>query len=134
MVRPDIARPVPLRNDTIRRPTRIGMKLPNHESAILPREKIRDYLLSTTHPDGRHKAAFFLRFGFNRDSWQTLGEALRQHAALHDVVKTETTAFGVRYVIEGELSTPSQRQPYVRVVWFIRDDQEAPYFVTAYPL
>jgi len=63
------------------------MKLPNHESAILPREKIRDYLLSTTHPDGRHKAAFFLRFGFNRDSWQTLGEALRQHAALHDVVK-----------------------------------------------
>ena len=110
------------------------MKLPNHESAILPREKIRDYLLSTTHPDGRHKAAFFLRFGFNRDSWQTLGEALRRHAALHDVVKTETTAFGVRYVIEGELSTPGQRQPYVRVVWFIRDDQEAPYFVTAYPL
>ena len=68
------------------------MKLPNHESAILPREKIRDYLLSTTHPDGRHKAAFFLRFGFNRDSWQTLGEALLRHAALHDVVKTETTA------------------------------------------
>ena len=110
------------------------MKLPNHESAILPREKIRDYLLSTTHPDGRHKAAFFLRFGFNRDSWQTLGEALRRHAALHDVVKTGTTAFGVRYVIEGELSTPGQVEPYVRVVWFIRNDQEAPYFVTAYPL
>jgi len=55
MVRPDIERPVRLRNDTIRWPTRIGMKLPNRERAILPREKISDYLLSTTHPDGRHK-------------------------------------------------------------------------------
>src|SRR6266568_3582513 len=124
----------PGRNDIIRWRTGLGMRLPNHEQAVVPREKIRDYLLSASHPDGRHKAAFFLRFGFNRDSWQTLGEALRQHAAIHNVVKTETTRFGVRYVIEGKLLTPSQRHPYVRVVWFIRNDQEMPYFVTAYPL
>jgi hypothetical protein len=40
------------------------MKLPNQHKAIIPDTKIRGYLLSTSHPYGRHKAAFFKRFGF----------------------------------------------------------------------
>ncbi len=39
------------------------MKLPNHEKAFVPREKIVDYLLSPFHKDGKGKAAFFKRFG-----------------------------------------------------------------------
>jgi hypothetical protein len=39
------------------------MKLPNHEHALVPQEKITGYLLSLTHRDGRHKAAFFVSFG-----------------------------------------------------------------------
>jgi hypothetical protein len=31
---------------------------------VITREKIVDYLLSDTHHDGRHEAAFFKRFGF----------------------------------------------------------------------
>ena len=41
------------------------MKLPNVEQVIVPRAKIVDYLLSETHRNGRYKAAFFLRFGFD---------------------------------------------------------------------
>jgi hypothetical protein len=40
------------------------VKLPNHEHAVVPRAKILDYLLSDSHRDGQHKAAFFKRFGF----------------------------------------------------------------------
>ena len=42
------------------------MKLPNLEKAIVPREKIVDYLLSFVHKDGRAKAEFFMRFGFTK--------------------------------------------------------------------
>ena len=33
------------------------------------------------------KQSSFLPFGFNRDSWQTLGQARRQAAAIHYLVK-----------------------------------------------
>ena len=110
------------------------MKLPNFEKANIPREKITDYLMSSSHSDGRGKAAFFARFGFKVDSWQTLAEALLRHAETHEVTKMEASPpFGIRYVIEGNLETPDGRAPLVRVVWFIGVDEEIPRLVTAYP-
>jgi hypothetical protein len=52
------------------------VKLPNLENAQIPRSKITDYLLSVTHRDGRHKAAFFTRFGFSVDKWEIMSAAL----------------------------------------------------------
>lgn len=109
------------------------MKLPNQDKAIVPREKIVDYLLSPTHRDGRSKAALFSQFGFSADVWQTLAEALLQHAAEHEVAKVETSPFGTRYVIEGELHTPDGRAPLVRVVWFVDDGADIPRLASAYP-
>jgi hypothetical protein len=51
------------------------MKLPNLENAQIPPAKITDYLLSFTHRDGRHKAAFFTRFGFSADNWEIMAAA-----------------------------------------------------------
>jgi hypothetical protein len=110
------------------------MKLPNHEKATVPREKIVDYLLSFVHKDGRAKAEFFTRFGFTAESWEVLAEALKLHAAEHDVNKIEASPFGMRYIIEGELSTPDGRRPSVRVVWFIENKSDVPRPATAYPL
>jgi|ERR1044071_4808765 hypothetical protein len=109
------------------------MKLPDFEKAIIPRKKLTDYLLSPSHRDGRGKAAFFVRFGFAADSWQTLAGALLQHAAMHEVTKVEASPYGTRYVIDGNLQTPDGRAPLVRVVWFIDDGEEIPRLVTAYP-
>lgn len=92
------------------------MKLPHLENAIVPAAKITDYLLSATHRDGRHKAAFFTRFGFAVDDWETLAAALLRHATEHEVAKIETSPFGTRYVIEGELHAPDGRAPALRVV------------------
>jgi hypothetical protein len=109
------------------------VKLPNYDKAIVPREKIVDYLLSPTHRDGKSKAAFFTQFGFSADVWQTLAEALLRHAAEHEVSRVEASPFGARYVIEGELHTPNGRAPLVRVVWFVDDGADIPRLVTAYP-
>jgi hypothetical protein len=110
------------------------MRLPNHEAATVPEEKIIGYLLSETHRDGRHKAAFFLGFGFTGDTWATLRAALLKHAAEKEVAKAESTPFGMRYVVEGTIETPSGRTPRIRSVWFLENEQDAPRFVTAYPL
>ncbi len=82
------------------------MRLPNLEQALVPQAKITDYLLSTTHEDGKHKAAFFMQFGFTVESWETLAKALLDHAAKHEVAKVVDTAYGTNYVVEGELETP----------------------------
>jgi hypothetical protein len=110
------------------------MKLPNQAQASVPEEKITAYLLSFIHRDGRHKAAFFTRFGFALDAWETLAMALRQHAADHEVAKVEDSPFGTRYVVEGTITAPDGRTPVIRSVWFINTGQDTPRFVTAYPL
>ena len=110
------------------------MKLPNHENAFIPETKIVDYLLSLTHPDGRGKAIFFRHFGFSINEWNVLAAALMNHAAAHEIAKTERSPFGTRYVIEGELETPIDREPFVRTVWFVDIDDDVPRFVTAYPI
>jgi hypothetical protein len=110
------------------------MMLPNLDRAVVSEDKITGYLLSATHRDGRHKVAFFLRFGFRPEAWEELASALLNHARAYDVVKDEASPFGVRYVIEGALPAPDGRAPLVRSVWFIDTGDDVPRFVTAYPL
>jgi hypothetical protein len=40
------------------------MQLPNADDAIVPRNKLENYLLDLAHPIGRGKARFFLAFRF----------------------------------------------------------------------
>ncbi len=110
------------------------MKLPNHEGAFVPQEKLVNYLLDKTHGVGRHKAAFFMRFGFTREAWEALDAALREHAGEHDVSRESPSRHGVRYAVDGILQTPGGRTPLVRSVWFVKAGDERPHFVTAYPL
>jgi hypothetical protein len=110
------------------------VKLPSHENAVIPQRKIAEYLLSSSHRDGRHKAAFFIQFGFSPERWEEMALALRRHAADNEVAKQEDSPFGIRYVIEGPLIAPDGRMPVVRVVWFISTSETTPNLVTAYPL
>jgi len=53
--------------------------------AVIPEAKLPDYLLSPTHPHGRHKAFFFGRLGFSQERWQELASALHAHTERHEV-------------------------------------------------
>jgi hypothetical protein len=110
------------------------MKLPNYEQVVITREKVIDYLLSETHRDGRHKAAFFKRFGFTVREWEKMASALRAHAAEHDVTRVEASPYGQRHVLEGVICSPDGRNPFIRTIWFIETAEETPRFVTAYPV
>lgn len=110
------------------------MFLPNRETAVVSEQKITGYLLSETHLDGRHKARFFKAFGYSVDRWRLLADTLRQHIDDYEIAKTEISSFGTRYVIEGIINTPAGRSAALRSVWFIRNGEDQPQFVTAYPL
>ena len=95
------------------------MKLPYAARARVDREKITEYLLCESHPDGSSKARFFSSFGFRVENWQVIARAFRKHGVTHPVVRLVESAHGTRYIVEGVLETPDGRNPRVRTVWIL---------------
>ena len=110
------------------------MKLPDAESATVPERKVTHYLLNPAHAAGGSKAAFFLRFGFTVVEWQRLAEALLRHARENEVVETEQTRHGTRFVVDGPLAAPDGTRLNVRSAWYIHPGGGAPRLVSAHPL
>ncbi len=110
------------------------MKLPTAGFVRIARAKIVDYLLSTTHPDGRTKAAFFMSHGFRPSEWRALSAALRLHAAQHEVSAVVPSEFGTKYTVDGALQCPDGRAAALRSVWIVRNGEQVASLVTAYPL
>lgn len=108
------------------------MKVPNFEQAVIPKEKLQDYLLSQSHPVGRFKAVFFYQLGYSSDTWEVLANDLRG-VLENEVVKTMETEFGTKFDVRGELTGPSGRNAAVVTVWVLLKGKEFARFVTVYP-
>ena len=50
--------------------------LPNPERAFVAPNKVRDYLLSPSHPVGRFKATVFVALGYTQENWERLRDDL----------------------------------------------------------
>lgn len=74
------------------------MKLPADVAVISP-EKLRDYILSPTHPDGRSKAAYLSRFGYSQTDWRLLEHDLRAQHLIIDVAPGRPSLYGTKYEI-----------------------------------
>lgn len=110
------------------------MSLPNSEQLQVDREKVVEYLLSPTHPDGQAKAEFFRRFGFRHEQWEVLAMALREHGASHPISKTVDSPHGTRYSVDGEIVSPDGRNPRVRSIWIAEVGSQRLRLITAHPL
>jgi len=110
------------------------MNLPYAEKVQVDREKITDYLLCVSHPDGAAKAVFFLHHGVRCDAWRELAEALRRHGTCHPVSGSIVSQYGTKYSVDGVLASPSGRNPKLRTVWIVEHGGDVPRLVTAYPL
>lgn len=108
------------------------MRLPGAENAVIEPRKIRDYLLSPTHPVGRHKAAFFSKLGYEQEDWGALIEALRVHAVGGEATELDPTAYGRKFKVRGEIRGPNQ-QAEVVTLWIILEGEDWPRLITAYP-
>jgi len=110
------------------------MKVPHTKEAVVPQEKIEDYLLNPSHPIGGSKAEFFRRFGFSREEWSVLADALRLHVRANPITNSVSDVDGTTYLVEGPLESPSGRRPRFRTIWLVETGKLAPRFITAYPL
>ena len=111
----------------------VSMKLPNPERALIDERKLRDYILSSAHPVGRFKAAFFYSLGYRRERWEELERDLREQHLSLDVDRVEETPYGRKYKIEGPLVGPNGKKARVVSIWIVRRGEDFPRFVTAYP-
>lgn len=70
------------------------MPIPNSDRAVIDPAKLRDYLLSRTHPVGRFKAAFFVALGYSADTWSRLEADLRHQHLPQDALTDARTRYG----------------------------------------
>jgi hypothetical protein len=70
------------------------LTLPNGVNLVVEDKKVREYLLSTTHPIGRVKASFFGTLGFGPEKPTELATALVIHVADGEVMDREPTLYG----------------------------------------
>ena len=108
------------------------MKLLNSEHAVVPPEKLRDYILSPVHPVGRFKSAFFRGLGYSVEAYEKLGSDIRS-LLVGEVELAKVTDFGSLYLVRGVLSGPNGRSGLIVTVWIILSGQVVPRLVTAYP-
>ena len=98
-------------------------QLPGFAEAIVPDEKILDFLLNPDHPIGKHRARWLAGFGFRREAWRAR------------VVRREQTEFGLKYTAIGPLRSPDGRDPVAETTWKIEVEsgQARPRLVTLVP-
>jgi len=90
--------------------------------------------LSETHSVGKAKAKLLRSIGFDEANVQILKKGLLAIACSQDVVEVITTLHGVKYVIDGDMTTPIGVTIKMRTVWIIDTGHKRPRFVTAYPV
>ncbi len=109
------------------------MPLPDADHAVVEPRKLRDYLLSPSHPVGRFKAAFLAGLGYTQEDWGVLSADLRQQAITGIARTVQATRFGQKYEVTGFLKGPAGKRVEVVSVWIILSDEEFPRFITAFP-
>src|SRR3989344_7866747 len=105
------------------------MKLPNSNKVIIPREKLTEYVLSETHSTGKFKAKYFGNLGFNGANIRFFQEALQKIVKSEEVKNEIVSPYGIKYILDGKISTPSGKIVQVRTIWIIEKEQNRPGFV-----
>jgi hypothetical protein len=107
--------------------------LPNAESAVIDPAKVRDYLLSTSHPVGRFKANVFLSMGYTPENWPQLHADLLTLARTEEARPGQSSPYGQKFEVSGILRGPNGRQARFNTVWMVAITENVPRFITAFP-
>ena len=105
------------------------MKLP--DNAVIAREKLTGYLLlKLTEND---KSAFLALAGYTLANPSQLETDLRQQILTREAAFMESTEYGDKYSIRGELTGPNGHQLNVVTIWMIESASGLTKFITLYP-
>ena len=108
------------------------VKLPNASAAFIDLRKLRDYSLSGTHPEGKHKArVFFAALGIGAEDAEWLRIELLAAAAREECTIGQLSAYGQRYSVEFTLRK-NEREPRVSSAWIVRTGEGFPRLISCY--
>lgn len=93
---------------------------------------MRDYLLSREDPVGRFKARVFVSAGYRVTEWEVLQRDLQVVARSEDASLSRAEPYGQLFEIRAILQGPTGPLPVI-TVWIVRQIEDFPRFVTAYP-
>lgn len=109
-------------------------EMPDFSDPDIPEQKLRDYLLSPTHKDGRHKLALFeSRFGVGPDDRERCVELLMEvtrQGTIEDIRERDDCRV---YAIRGTVAGVDGQEYEMRVCWKVPREGGRASFVTAYP-
>lgn len=109
------------------------MPIPGADTAIVPPEKIVDYLLNLSHPVGGPKARWFVSIGYDPAQPDQLANDLKELVESSDDYLAETSPFGVKCKVRGSLTSPTRQIGKVVSVWIIEPGASDPRLVTVVP-
>ena len=105
-------------------------RMPRFQHAVIPRAKIRDYLVSPKNTDG--KAAFFKAIGYTTRNAGRFVNDIRKGIAGNTAVVTRKNGYG-RVSIQVIMELGITRRAKVITGWCIEPGEKNPKLVTAYP-
>lgn len=105
-------------------------RMPRFKHAVIPRAKIRDYLVSPKNTDG--KAAFFKAIGYTTRNAGRFVNDIRKGIAGNTAVVTRKNGYG-RVSIQVIMELGITRRAKVITGWCIEPGEKNPKLVTAYP-
>lgn len=100
---------------------------------LFPRKSWSTICWNERHPRRAGKARFFRICGYDSANAGTLAEDLRRLVVEIPVSTTRETPYGIHYVVEGPIRTPSGRAVQVATVWLLEEGSDTPRLITAYP-
>jgi len=110
------------------------MKIPNAERAVVDIRKLRDYCLSPTHDEGKHKARLFASaLGMSAADAGELRDILLEVVQTHDAQLGRRDEYGQRYLVDFMLEWRG-KEAMIRSGWMIEHDSDIPRLTTCYPL
>ena len=113
------------------------MKLPNAERAVVDIAKLRDYCLSQTHEEGKHKARRFReKLGISVNDAERLRQVILDAILKVEAREQKPTEYGRRFIVDFEVSWPEKEfimsTALVRTAWIIRNDEDFPRLTTCF--
>jgi hypothetical protein len=108
--------------------------LPQHEKAVIPIEKLRDYALDPNHPLGKNKARVFrAALGIGRGEAEVLSQILKSSLPRSPAVEGPKTQYGQHWTTYHEVIRLDGQPVIITSAWIYRIEQaDVPMLISCY--
>lgn len=109
------------------------MKLTEKFTIEIPEKKIIGYVLSMSRKLGSHKANYFKSYGYTSKNSFEFTQAIKNLVDENEIVSEPQNKFGVSYVVDGKIKSPSKKMIVLRTAWIVEKKSKVARLITVFP-